>query len=490
MADLSLCERTAVELAGLVRAGRVSARELVDAHLARIEATNGALNAIVTLVPDEARAWAAEADAHQAAGRSLGLLHGLPIAHKDLLMTKGIRTTQGSPLLAQHVPDLDDLLVTRLRAAGAITIGKTNVPEFGAGSHTFNPVFGPTRNPWDTARTCGGSSGGAAVALSAGMVPIADGSDLGGSLRNPANFCNVVGLRPSPGRVPAVPAVNGWDTLSVLGPMARTVEDCALLLAAMAGPDPRAPISIEEPGARFAERLDRDWIGVRIAFDPDLGGLPVEREVAETLEAGLGAFDTLGCKIERAGIDWDGADEVFHTLRAAAVASGFANLPEAAEGRLKETVRWNLARGRALGGEDIGRAERLRTVVFQRLNAFMERYAFLVLPVNQVAPFPIEVEYPTEIAGVAMESYIDWMRSCYFVTVTGHPAISVPCGFTGSGLPVGIQIVGRHHDDFGVLALAYAYQEATRWCDRKPPLALDDPGEQAPPGRVSSARHA
>ncbi|MBW2243958.1 MAG: amidase [Deltaproteobacteria bacterium] len=465
---LPLCDRTALELAALVHRGELSARELVSAYLGRIEARNPALNAIVTLVPERALAWAAEADEKQARGEPLGPLHGLPIAHKDLVMTAGIRSTSGSPLLAEHVPKHDDLIVTRLRAAGAITIGKTNVPEFGAGSHTFNEVFGATRNPWGTSKTCGGSSGGAAVALAAGMLPIADGSDMGGSLRNPANFCNVVGFRPSPGRVPHVPAPLGWESLSVLGPMGRTVEDTALLFSAMAGPDPRAPISLDTPGARFAEPLARDFTGVRIAFDPDLGGLPVDPRVADVLEAGLVGFSEIGCQIERAGIDWTGADEAFHTLRAWTFASGFAGLPDSAFERLKDTIQWNVRKGWALKGDDVSRAERLRTTLFQRLHTFMGEYEFLILPVNQVPPFDIDVPYPEEIAGIKMETYIDWMKSAYYVTVTGHPAISVPCGFTPEGLPVGVQIVGRHRDDFGVLQLAYAYQQATRLCDRRP----------------------
>jgi len=469
MGDSALCDKTAVELAGLVRSGQVSARELLGAHLARIDAVNPALNAIVTLVPELALRLAAEADERQARGEALGLLHGLPVAHKDLTMTAGIRTTSGSPLLANHVPDHDELIVTRLRAAGAVTVGKTNTPEFGAGSHTFNPVFGPTLNPWDTTKTCGGSSGGAAVALAARMVPIADGSDMGGSLRNPGNFNNVVGLRPSAGRVPRVPAPMAWESLGVLGPLARSVEDAALLLSAIAGPDPRAPLSLETPGARFAQPLGRDFTGTRIAFDPDLGGLPVDPRVAAVLEAGLAGFEEAGCRVERAGFDWEGADEVFQTLRAWTFASGFSAVPDEALARVKETIRWNVAKGRALSGDDVGRAQRLRTALFRRFHAFMEDYEFLVLPVNQVPPFDVDVEYPEEIDGVRMETYIDWMKSAYFVTVTGHPAISVPCGFTREGLPVGVQIVGRARDDFGVLQLAYAYQEATRLFQKRPP---------------------
>ena len=468
--DEPLHEQTAVELRSRIRRGELSARELLTACLARIETTNADLNAIVTLVPEAAMVAATEADEKQARGESLGVLHGLPIAHKDLVMTAGIRTTSGSRSAADHIPVADDLIVQRTRAAGAITIGKTNVPEFGAGSQTFNDLFGPTRNPWDQSKTCGGSSGGAAVALAAGMVPIADGSDLGGSLRNPANFCNVVGFRPSPGRVPSYPKQMAWGSLSVLGPMARTVEDAALLLAAIAGPDSRVPISLETPGARFADPLGREFAGTRIAFDPDLGGLPVDRRVADVLTAEFGAFEAIGCEIEHASMDWSGADEAFRTLRAWSFASMFVDMPAGDRRVLKETIRWNIAEGEALTGAAVSRAERLRTALFARMHTFMERYEYLVLPVNQVPPFDVDVPYPTEIEGVAMNTYIDWMKSAYYVTLTGHPAISVPFGFTPEGLPVGVQIVGRHHDDFGVLQLAYAIQRAHPLHRRRPPL--------------------
>jgi amidase len=470
LSDADLCFSRAVDLARRVRTREISARELVQAHIDRIAEVDPKLNAVVTLVPEQALAQAAAADERQARGEPLGPLHGLPIAHKDLVMTAGIRTTMGSRLLAEHVPQQDDLIVQRLRAAGAILLGKTNTPEFGAGSHTFNEVFGATRNPWDTSKTCGGSSGGAAVALASGMLPIADGSDMGGSLRNPANFCNVVGLRPSPGRVPAYPAQLAWSPLSVLGPMARTVEDAALLLSAMAGPDPRSPISLETPGERFAAPLERDFAGVRIAWSRDLGGLPVDPRVTRALEAGRGVFAELGCQVAEADPGWDGADAAFKTLRAWTFSQGFAQLPDAALAVVKDTVRWNVEQGRRLSGDDVGRAEALRSRLYQRVREFMEEHEFLVLPVNQVPPFDIELEYPQEIAGVAMQTYIDWMKSAYYVTVTGHPAISVPCGFTPEGLPVGVQIVGRHRDDFGVLQLAFAFQGATGLWQKRPPL--------------------
>ncbi|MDE0885192.1 MAG: amidase [Myxococcota bacterium] len=460
MNEKSLHYQSATSLAGMIRRGELSAREVLKAHLDRIESINPTLNAIVTLVPERAMAWAAEADERQARGEALGPLHGLPIAHKDLVMTEGIRSTSGSLLMAEHVPSADDLVVERLRSAGAITLGKTNVPEFGAGSQTYNEVFGETLNPWDTTRTCGGSSGGAAVALATGMVPIADGSDMGGSLRNPASFCSVIGLRPSPGRVPIHPSRSDWSPLSVLGPMARTVEDTALLLSAMAGPDARAPLSLSTPGEAFRESLERDFKGVRVAWSRDLGGLPVDSRVSSVIEASRGAFAGLGCEIEDAEPDWSGADEAFKAFRAWEFAQGFGGLPESAARLLKETVRWNIEQGRGLSVDDMASAEKRRGAIYQRVRTFMDEYEFMVLPVSQVPPFAVSTRYPEEIEGVAMETYIDWMKSAYFITLTGHPAISVPCGFTDEGLPVGIQIVGRWRDDFGVLQFARALERA------------------------------
>ena len=463
-----LCFKTAVELGGLVRSGELSARELLEAHLEQIQRVNPRVNAIVTLTDELAREQAAAADEAQARGAELGPLHGLPVAHKDLVSTAGIRTTWGSPIYADFVPTEDALIIERLKSAGVIQVGKTNVPEFGAGSQTFNPVFGACLNPYDTSRTCGGSSGGAAVALACGMVPIADGSDTGGSLRNPANFCNVVGFRTSPGRVPVYPTDLGWFPISVQGPMARTVEDTALMLSALAGPDSRVPISLEEPGSSFQGSLERDFGGVRVAWSRDLGMFPVDDAVAGALESQLDAFETIGCSVDHAHPDFRDADFCFKTLRAWAFESKFTPLIEEHRDKIKETIIWNAEAGQRQSGPDVARAERLRTALFHRVREFMEEYEFLVLPVSQVAPFDVETPYITEINGQQMETYIDWMMSCYFITVTGLPALSLPLGFTEEGLPVGLQIVGRHRDDFGVLQLAYAIQQATRTWQRRP----------------------
>ncbi len=455
-----LCDLTAIELRNRIARRELSARDVMAAHLARIERTNPDLNAIVTLVAESAMTAAALADERQARDEPLGLLHGLPVAHKDLFDTRGIRTTYGSPLYATQIPAADALIVERLKAAGAISVGKTNTPEWGAGSHTFNPVFGATRNPYDRTKTCGGSSGGSAVALAAGMVPIADGSDMGGSLRNPAAFCNVVGLRPSPGRVPSWPDRLAGLGLGVPGPMARTAADTALMLAAIAGPDPRSPIALEAPGSRFAEPLGRDWHGVRIAWAPRFGGLPYEPEIPAQIEAQRPRFEGLGCVVEEAEPNVDEADDVFKTLRAWHFATTHHDAWARHKAELKDTVAWNIERGLALSGPDLGRAELQRTTLYHRVRKFFERYDFLVLPVTQVMPFDIETEYPREIAGVPMTTYIDWMKSCYLISATGCPAISVPAGFGPGGHPIGLQIVGRHRDDFGVLQLAHAFGEA------------------------------
>jgi amidase len=469
MADDEICFLTACELARRLRARELSAREATAAHLAQIERLNPRVNAVVTPVPERALAAAARADETLARGEEVGPLHGLPVAHKDLALTAGIRTTFGSPILRDFVPNEDALIVERLRRAGAITVGKTNTPEFGAGSQTYNEVFGPTLNPYDLTKTCGGSSGGAAVALACGMVPIADGSDLGGSLRNPASFCNVVGLRPSPGRVPEWPTQAAWLPLAVSGPMARTVADVALMLSAIAGPDARSPIALAEPGSVFARPLARDLRGVRIAWSRTLGGLPVDPRVTAVVDAARPVFTALGCRVEDAEPDFSGADEAFRAWRAWVLELVLGDLQAAYPAQFKDTLAWNIEEGRKLGGPALGRAEVARTALYHRLRAFMETYEFLIAPVSQVPPFDVREPWVREIAGVRLETYLDWMRSCSHVTVTGHPALAVPCGFTPEGLPIGLQIVGRHHDDFGVLQLGHAFEQETA-CGRRRPL--------------------
>lgn len=467
-----ICFMSAAGMRAALGARELSAREVVQAHLDQIDRVNPAVNAVVTLVAEQALEAAHAADELAASGAPLPPLHGLPVAHKDMHDTAGIRTTYGSPLHAAHVPRRDELIVERMRAAGAITTGKTNVPEWAAGSHTFNPVFGMTRNPYDLSRSAGGSSGGAAVALACGMQPLADGSDTGGSLRNPASFDNVVGLRPSPGRVPNITTRLAFSTLDVQGPMARSVADAALLLSVMAGPDPRVPIALSEPGATFAQPLERDLRGVRVAWSPDLGGaVPVEPEVRAVVEASAKVFAELGCVVERDCPDFAGADEVFRTLRAWQFEVKFG--PLLSSGKVKDTIVWNAEEGRRLTGPDLGRAEVLHTELFRRVHEFFTRYDFLLLPVSQVPPFELGLEYPVEVAGTPMRTYLDWMRSAYFVSATGCPALSVPAGFTPGGLPVGVQIVGPHRADFAVLQAGHAFETSTSFATRRPSLVTN-----------------
>ena len=470
MGESEICFMTATELARCLRSKELSAVEVMETHLAQIERVNPKVNAIVTPLAESALKEARAADESLAHGRPLGRLHGLPVAHKDLAVTKGIRTTFGSPIFRDFIPEEDALIVERLKKAGAISVGKTNTPEFGAGSQTFNQLFGETLNPYDTTKTCGGSSGGAAVALACGMVPIADGSDMGGSLRNPASFCNVVGLRPSPGRVPSWPNQAAWVDLGVEGPMARTVADVALMLGAIAGPDSRSPFSISEPGSAFSRSLERDFSAVRVAWSRDLGGLPVDRRVTDVLEEQRRVFEELGCVVEESEPDFGAADEVFKVLRAWSFELNFGELLDKHRDELKETVIWNIEEGRKLSGPQLGIAQRERTELYHRVRVFLESHEFLVLPVSQVPPFDIAHRYVAEIEGIAMTTYIDWMKSCYYITVAGLPAISVPAGFTEEGLPVGAQIVGRSRDDFGVLQLAHAVEQATGFWRNRPAI--------------------
>jgi amidase len=464
-----ICFLRAVDMADLIRQKKLSAREVMQAHLKQIGRVNPKVNAVVTHVPEEKlMAQAAAADESLAKGKWLGPLHGLPVGVKDLHETAGIRTTYGSPLHRGFVPDFDCRVVQREKAAGAIVIGKTNVPEFGLGSQTFNPVFGPTRNPYDLTKTCGGSTGGGAVALACGMVPLADGSDMGGSLRNPPNFCNVVGIRCSPGRVPNVPSNLGWFTLSVPGPVARNVTDCAFFLSVLAGYDHHSPISIEQSGEQFAKPLaGRSFKGVRVAMFKDLG-LPWEPEVKAAVQAQRKVFESLGCIVEEAEPDFRDANECFVAWRHWSTELAFGDLLASQGDQLNEYIHWHVEEGRNLTGPYLSRVEAKRTALYQRTVAFLNQYEFFLMPVNQVLPFDVTTHYPTEIAGTKMENYIAWMKSAYYISTVGNPAISVPCAFSPSGLPIGLQIVGRLHDEWGVLQMAYAFEEATNIGKRRP----------------------
>jgi len=460
------------ELARRVRAREISARELMQATLTQIAHVNPSVNAIVAKLADDAcLALADAADAKLARGKELGALHGLPIAIKDMQPVVGFPHTLGSPLFSRQMPAADSVLVERIRRASALIIGKTNVPEFGLGSHTYNAVYGTTRNPYDLTKSAGGSSGGAGAALATGMLPIADGSDYGGSLRNPANWNNVVALRPSVGLVPTAPALMPTASWVVNGPMARSVADVAWLLSVFAGPDARDPGCRESEPARFAAPLARDFCGERVAWSLDLGSLPLDRRVRHVLESQRATFEALGCVVEEAHPDLTGVDECFRTIRAWSVAAQLGPLLERHRAQLKPEAIEEIEAGQRLSGADVARAFAQHAQLLARVNAFFERYEYLVCPVNQLPPFDAELDWPKSVEGVAMESYLAWMRSAYWITATHGPAISVPAGFTPEGLPVGVQIAAARGRDFAVLQLAHAFEQATHVGERRPALA-------------------
>ncbi len=465
-----IVDLSAQQLRDKLVAREVSAREVVTAHLERIAAVDGAVNAVVTRTPEAALQRAAALDdALVRNGTPVGPLHGLPIVHKDLVLTAGVRTTFGSPAFADHVPDTDDLIVTRMRNAGSIMLGKSNTPEFGAGSHTFNPVFGATRNPWDLDRSCGGSSGGAAVAVACGMAALADGSDLGGSLRNPPAFCGVVGLRPSVGRVPETGPMATRVRLSVLGPVARTVGDCALLLGAIAGPHALAPTALGEPGAGFLPPLQPVDRPLRVAVSPDLGDLPLHPHIRAVFEALVPVLDGLGWEVERAVPDLAGADGAFETIRAWNTATRHRALSPARRVMLKQTIQDEAARGETLSAADLATAFQTETRLVHGAASFFGRHDLFLCPATQVPAFPIGQEWVTEIDGRTMGSYIEWMRICSRITVLAVPSLSLPIGFTPDGLPVGVQLVAAHGADRLVLR-AGAQLEAALALSLRPPV--------------------
>lgn len=468
--DVSLCFASARELAAQIRARKVSARELMAASLAQIRKLNPQLNAIVAQLDDDAcMALADQADRVVAAGRPTGPLHGLPTAFKDLEAAVGFPQTKGSTVFKDFRPDADSVIVERVRRAGAIPIGKTNVPEFGMGSQTYNRVYGTTVNPYDPTKTAGGSSGGAAVAVATGMLPIADGGDLGGSLRNPANFNNIVALRPSVGLVPIAPAPLPFVGVSTKGMLARSVSDVAFGLSVVAGADPRDPQSYASNAAAFAAPLDRDWRGTRIAWSLDLGGLPVDRRVLTVLAQQRRAFEDLGCIVEDACPDLRMADEIFLTLRRWASWHTHKDLLKAHRSQLKPEAISEIEQGGRLTGDDIGRALVEQGRLLDRLRRFHQQYDFLVCAVNQVPPFDAAEPWPTSIEGVVMDDYVSWMKSAYWISATCCPSISVPAGFTDARLPVGVQIVGRYRDDLELLQFAHAFERATEFGKRRPP---------------------
>jgi amidase len=443
---------TAVEAVALLRAGQISSRELVESALRRIEQVDPELNALPTVCAERAldRAGRASRDT---------TLAGLPIAVKDLNDVAGVRTTYGSPIYADHVPERSDLMVERLEQRGAVVVAKSNTPEFGAGANTFNEVFGETRNPWDTSRTCGGSSGGSAAALASGQVWLASGSDLGGSLRTPAGFCGVVGVRPSPGRVAAGPSPLPFGTMSVEGPMGRTVADAALMLDAMAGLDARDPLSLEAPERPFADAAAAPALPLRVAYSADLGVTPVAAEVCEACRRAVERLAAAGVEVKEASPDLTDAPAAFQVLRGAEFVAGMEPLYATDRDRLKPDIIWNIEFGLGLSVERIAQAELARGVVFQRMSEFMAGYDLLLCPTACVAPFDVSTRWMREVSGVSFDNYVEWLRITSVITLTSCPVVALPCELTVDGLPVGMQLVGRPRGEWQLLSAAAAVEQ-------------------------------
>ena len=455
----SLSARDAV---AALHAGEVEPRELVEAALRQIEERDGPLNALPTLCAERALTHAETVDRRLA-------LAGLPIAVKDLTDVAGVRTTYGSPIYADHVPKRSDILVERLEERGGVVLAKSNTPEFGAGGATFNEVFPTTRNPWDTGRTCGGSSGGSAVALASRQVWLATGSDLGGSLRTPASFCSVVGLRPSPGRVARGPAELPLDTLSVEGPMARDVADAALMLDAMAGSHPEDPLALPAPSEPFLAAALSPELPARIAWSDDLGITPVEPEVRTVCRAAMERLSAAGVKVAEARPDLGTAPDVFQALRAAGFVAGMGPLYETDRDRLKPEIVWNIELGLSLPPERLGWARRERGRIVHETASFLGEHAILACPAACVAPFPIDERWVAEVDGVRFENYVEWLRITSALTLTACPVIAIPCGFTAAGLPVGLQLVAAHGGEAALLQAAAAVEAVLGVAGTEPP---------------------
>jgi amidase len=461
----------AVRLRKLYQAGKVSPLEVMQAVLAQIDAVNPRVNAVVTLAREAALEAARQATHAVRRGAVLPPLFGVPVGIKDVTPTKGLRTTYGSRLFAEHVPDEDALVVQRLRAAGAIVVGKTNTPEFAFGPNTVNAVFGPTRNPWDLTRTAGGSSGGSAAALATGMCPLAAGTDLGGSLRGPASFCGVVGFRTTPGLIPRYPSVLAWDTYSVEGPMARTVADTALMLSVMAGVDERAPLSYEVDPRHFQKAVKKPSVkGCRIAWTPDLGGLvAVDREVAAIFEHAVGVFETAGARLEGRCPDMSDVPEVVRLTRGLLMVARHADKLAQHRAVLQTGLVENTEQGLAMTAREVARGELLRTRQWNRVREFLEDLDLWITPTAAVPPFPIEQPHALEVNGQPLGKDMQRSYLTYAFSLLGLPAISVPCGFTRGGLPVGLQIVGKRRGEAAVLRAAAAFEAAHPWAHPIPP---------------------
>jgi len=468
----------AAALTDAIASRRVSCVEVMTAYLDHIDRLNPRVNAIVALQDRVSLlAQSEERDGQLTRGESMGPLHGFPLAVKDLMPVKGIRMTMGSPILKNFVPDADGIMVERLRKAGAIFIGKTNTPEFGLGSHTYNPVYGATHNAYDQSRSAGGSSGGAAVSLALRMLPVADGSDYGGSLRNPAGWNNVFGFRTTFGLVPGSAPDEWLPSMGVVGPMARTVPDLAMMLSVQAGADARVPFSTTTDGTVFQQRLDTDVRGKRIAWSGDFKGyLPFEPGVLDVCQGALKTFESMGCIVEEAQPDYpmEAVWRAWLKLRAWQAGSGlvaYYNDP-ATRGLLKPEAIFEVESGLKLTAFDISAASRVRTEWYQAVRRFFSKYDYFIVPTAQLFPFDVNLHWPREIAGRKMQTYHEWMKCVLPITMSGCPALAAPAGFSDKGLPIGIQIVGPLHAETACLQLAYAYDIATNWPTKRLPKLL------------------
>lgn len=471
---MDLCQTSATQLSRYLSDKTISAVDLMRATLARIDAVNPTINAIISLRDrDDLMDDAAASDAGRACGKPLGWLHGIPIAIKDLSNSKGLITSMGLPIFAHQIATKDDIHVARIRAAGAIIIGKTNTPEFGLGSHTFNPVHGATCNPYDPTKSAGGSSGGAAAALGTGMLSVADGSDMMGSLRNPAAWNNIYGFRPSYGRVPSEPNGDSFlHQLATNGPMARCPRDIAALLETMSGPDLRQPNNVENQ--EFASGLDGPVGGRKIGWLGDWGGAyPLEDGILAQSETALKHFETLGCVVEKIPAPFKACDlwESWTTLRSWAISCASAPLlanPETAK-LLKPEAVWEIKQGLKLSGADVHRASVIRSQWFARSAEIFQQFDALVLPSTQVWPFPIDWRSPKKIKAVEMDTYHRWMEIVIPVGLIGLPCLNIPAGFGENGLPTGLQLFGARNDDLGVLQLGHAYHQETQFPQKHTP---------------------
>lgn len=468
MDDLEICYMPVTEIVAAIKTRKLSPVEVMDAVLSRIERLNPRINAYCTLATDDARQQAKEAEDRVMRGGELGPLHGVPFSIKDLIFTKGIRTTGGSRIFQNFIPEQDAIVVERLKEGGAIIVGKTNTPEFGHKGVTDNQLFGTTANPWNLEYTPGGSSGGAAASVAAGMGPLAIGTDGGGSIRIPSTFCGVFGLKPSYGRVPKYPGFPGWETLSHNGPITRTVRDAALVMEVIAGRDDRDRNSLSETGLHYLSSLDNNLTGLKIAWSPDLGYATVDPQVLEITSAAAGTFSNLGCILESADPEVSSPGAIFSTIWGVSYATIWKDKLAEWRDQMDPGLVAMIERSQDRLAMEYGRACIDRVAFWDKIRPFFETYDLLLTPTLAVPPFKLGSSAPVEIAGVSRP--MDWLAFTYPFNLTGQPAASVPCGWTDDGLPVGLQIIGRRFDDVTVLRAAAAFEEASPWADKRPPL--------------------